>query len=513
VTVLQFKKPKPRRPKADLWADGKPVAGVYAPRTRMLYRERAKRGAFVLTNQIARAHASPLLALDGRALGRSFALNDAPPAAPIEAPNALAGNVAVVTIEGPLTQRAAMNMCGYSDGYDAIENRFTDALADESVGAVLLVIDSPGGDAAGLFEAVTRMRAAKVAAKKPVIAYADELIASAAYAIACVADEIYLPRSGEVGSVGVVAIHCDETAANAQAGLKFTLFRSGPRKAEENPLEVLTDVAASAMQGRVNELAKDFFALVAGARGMTPEAVAALGGAVLTGQEAVSRGLANGIASLDQVMAKAASARLGAPMTDEEKKKMDDLEARLAKLEAPPPPESSDGGDDDEDEEGDDAEDMEGDESSDDAEDPPPPPPKGKAKSMKTSSKLGARMSGLEKKNKELESEVEELRANELRRTLRATVGRAVAEGKIPPGKKDKWVEKAMLSRDPVKYLELELDTLPVHVAKDETKAGVVGSATALTPEEKVVAKQLGLTDEQFLKSKADDLSKKKVSA
>jgi signal peptide peptidase SppA len=490
-----------RRPRAELWPA-----------------ERKTREPFVLTPELARAHASPILAIDKRAIGRAFALADEPPAPPAMTPATNGGAVAVVTIQGPLTQRATMNMCGFSDGYDAIENRVCDALENEDVGAVVLAIDSPGGDAAGLFEAIDRMLAVKARAGKPVYAYADECIASAAYALACIADRIFMPTSGEIGSVGCLAIHCDETARNEKEGLKYTIFRSGPRKAEGNPIEPLTDAASQQLQARVDTLADQFIRFVAARRNMNPEQVKALGGAMFFGPAARSSGLIDGIGSLDTTLTAAIAARAGdTAMTDEEKQKMADLEARLAKLEAPPPPPSSDDGDDhddgdsdeadgyeDEDEAEDDMEDEDEDEASDDPPVPPKPSPKPPAPKEKRKMKAKAANARLRAENAKLKSEL-------AKKEIADLVRQATRDGKVQPGKKEATIKLGeKIGKD---ALEAYIEALPTHAVKSESTPGATKTtAVILTADDKKVAKMLGISEEDFAKSKAEDASKK-VSA
>lgn len=105
--------------------------------------------------------------------------DDLAPATQVATPQP--ATVAIVGIEGPLAQRAIYDLCGYVDGYDAIAARLQIALENPDVGAVVLRIDSPGGDAQGLEEAVRRMRLAVEQSGKPCMVYVDELAASAAY--------------------------------------------------------------------------------------------------------------------------------------------------------------------------------------------------------------------------------------------------------------------------------------------------------------------------------------------
>lgn len=256
--------------------------------------------SFVLDSRaLARARASQILAIDPRALGQVHALSISAAGSRVEK----AGSVAVIDISGPLSQRAMEHMCGISDGYDSIESRYAAALEDESVTAVVLRIDSPGGDAAGLLESVRRMSEARDKARKPTYAYANELAASAAYALATVANAgIYLPASGAVGSVGTVAVHVDESQALADDGLKVTVFRSGKRKMEGSSIEPLSEEASAAMQAMVDTHAAMFAGVVADARGMKRSDVLALEGAVFMGAEAVKAGLANKVLGFDAVM-------------------------------------------------------------------------------------------------------------------------------------------------------------------------------------------------------------------
>ncbi len=260
---------------------------------------------------LALGHASNALALDGRAIGQMMSLAaELPETVYVMAADATSGKggsaglVAVLDIRGPLAQRAEEFACGSIEGYDSISDRFALAISDPAVSAVVLRIDSPGGDAAGCFEAVKHMQAVRAASAKPVLAYCDELCASAAYALATVANAgIFLPAGGVAGSVGVLSMHMSVAKAMEYEGAEVTIARSGKRKAELNPYEPLTEEARAAMQSHVDTLAGQFAALVGTARGMKPKAVLALEGAVFMGKEAVEAGLADDVLSFEAVLA------------------------------------------------------------------------------------------------------------------------------------------------------------------------------------------------------------------
>lgn len=226
------------------------------------------------------------------------------------------GRSTVVTIDGPLEQKA-----GWWDGYDAIQARFKEALKEEATSSVVLRINSPGGDAAGCFEAVRMMREAGKRSGKRIVTYVDESAYSAAYALACVADEIYMPPSGGVGSVGVIATLMDRVEANEMWGLNVRVVYAGAHKADGHPDVPLSDDAIAGVQDDVNKLAAMFFDTVSASRGIKSKAVEALQAACLMGDEGLEAGLADGLMGFDELVAmlandEATGAR--APSTEKE---------------------------------------------------------------------------------------------------------------------------------------------------------------------------------------------------
>lgn len=193
----------------------------------------------------------------------------------------------VVYIRGPLEHHA----CGYADSYEALRARFGAAL-EAKPKIVLLRIDSPGGAVSGLNETVRDMFTAAQNNGVRVITYVDELAASAAYALACVAEEIYVPPSGIAGSVGVISTMCDQTAADEMAGLRYVTITSGARKADGHVHVSISDEAIAAEEQRVGELAEQFFALVEKARGIDARPLQAN---IYLAADAVSVGLADGV--------------------------------------------------------------------------------------------------------------------------------------------------------------------------------------------------------------------------
>lgn len=213
-------------------------------------------------------------------------------------------NIAVISVTGTLVSRsgyldAASGLLSYTDVGDAVVS----ALADPSVQGVILDIDSPGGEVGGLFDLVETIGAAKAKSNKPLWAVANECALSAAYAIASSADRLYVTRTGEVGSIGVVAVHVDESAADTKAGLAWTYVFAGETKIDGNSHQPLSDRARAAIQADVDQLYTQLCGLVASNRRLTSEAVRATEAAVYRGEAALRAGLADRIGTLDLAIA------------------------------------------------------------------------------------------------------------------------------------------------------------------------------------------------------------------
>jgi ClpP class serine protease len=211
--------------------------------------------------------------------------------------------VAVVSIVGPLVTRGDwLSMLLGAASYGEITDAIANATADPAARAVLLEVDSPGGEIGGLFDLVDQIAALRAASCKPLWAVASESALSAAFAIASVADRLYVTRTAEIGSVGVVAIHVDESAADAMAGLKWTLIHAGARKIDGNSHEPLSGSARADIQADVDALHAELVALVARHRDTSADAVGATEAAIYRGQRAVDVGFADRLGTLGQAL-------------------------------------------------------------------------------------------------------------------------------------------------------------------------------------------------------------------
>ena len=142
----------------------------------------------------------------------------------------------ILPLSGVISQKQNM-MTEYSGGTstDVFGAWFDEAMADTSITSIVLDVDSPGGSVYGISELSRKIFNAR--GKKPIIAVANSLMASAAYWVASAADEIHVSPGGEVGSVGVIAVHTDRSENNAKEGFNVTYITAGiirPRETRTN---------------------------------------------------------------------------------------------------------------------------------------------------------------------------------------------------------------------------------------------------------------------------------------
>ena len=217
------------------------------------------------------------------------------------APSTTASGIAVLPIHGSLVKRSlGVQALSGLLSYDAIAAMLDAALADPAVSGILLDVDSPGGEVGGCFELAARIRQA--ARIKPIWALANDSAFSAAYALASAADRVLVTQTAGAGSIGVIALHVDQSGADAQQGLRYTPVFAGSHKNDFTPHAPLSAEAQTALQTEVDRLYDLFVAHVAAMRGLTESAVRATEAQVFFGPQAVDTGLADGVADLSEAL-------------------------------------------------------------------------------------------------------------------------------------------------------------------------------------------------------------------
>jgi capsid assembly protease len=246
----------------------------------------------VLAVQEGQRHAPPVIEFGTP----DSALSSATPSTAAQA------GIAVIQILGSLVKRnAGMEALSGLMSYDRIAAQLQAALGDPSVRGIVLEIDSPGGEAAGVFDLADAIRIAS--AQKPVYAVVSDRAYSAAYALASSANRIYVSRTAGVGSIGVIAMHVDQSARDAQQGLRYTPVFAGARKNDLNPHAPITDSARATLQGEVDRLYGLFVNTVAAHRNLNAQTVRDTQAGVFFADATITAGLADMLGTLDDALA------------------------------------------------------------------------------------------------------------------------------------------------------------------------------------------------------------------
>jgi signal peptide peptidase SppA len=210
--------------------------------------------------------------------------------------------VAVIPIHGTLVRRTVgLEADSGLTSYTGLAAQLDAAIGNPEVSAILLDIDSPGGESGGVFDLADRIRAASQI--KPVWAVANDMAFSAAYALASAASRVFVSRTGGVGSIGVIAMHVDQSEKDAQDGVHYTAVFAGDRKNDLNPHEPISSEAHAFLKAEVNRIYGLFVETVARHRGIETSAVRDTEAGLFFGQAAVAMGLADAIGTFDEALA------------------------------------------------------------------------------------------------------------------------------------------------------------------------------------------------------------------
>jgi signal peptide peptidase SppA len=210
----------------------------------------------------------------------------------------MVGPVAVIPVQGTLVQKlGCLTPWSGMTGYDGIRQNLVSALGDPAVEAIVFDIDSPGGEVAGCFDLVDTIYSAR--GQKPMWSILNESAYSAAYAIASATDHITVPRTGGVGSVGVITAHVDLSQALTAAGVKVTFITFGERKADGHSELPLSEEALARFQEDINAMGELFTETVARNRNIAAATVRDMQASTFMGEKGVALGLADEVAAPD----------------------------------------------------------------------------------------------------------------------------------------------------------------------------------------------------------------------
>lgn len=135
----------------------------------------------------------------------------------------------VIPLFGAITRGLGLlgKYYGMADTDEFVE-QVNAAANDPKVSSIILHIQSPGGDAIGCCEASEAVQRASVS--KPVKAFTDEIMASAAYFIGAASEQIYVTKSALIGSIGTYVVLADDSKFWERMGVEYIVLRSGKYK-------------------------------------------------------------------------------------------------------------------------------------------------------------------------------------------------------------------------------------------------------------------------------------------
>lgn len=236
------------------------------------------------------------------------------------------GRNGIIGIYGPMVhRRLGMDfVSGGPTSYGDIRHAVDTALADDAVDSVVLDIDSPGGEVNGAFDLADHIYESR--GVKPIIAVVNERALSAGYLLASAADKIVMPRTGEAGSIGVIATHADYSQAEQDAGIQVTHIYAGDRKADLSPHAPLSSTAQSHLQACVDETYDLFVDTVVRNRGLSSQQVRDTQAQFFKASQALQVGLIDEIGAASIALATAGSRSISQNHAQETVMTLDELQ-------------------------------------------------------------------------------------------------------------------------------------------------------------------------------------------
>lgn len=207
------------------------------------------------------------------------------------------GKIAVVDLEGVIiTPKDTVKQL----------KKFAD---DDSVKAIILHINSPGGGVAASEEIYKQVRRIRDEKKKQIVASIETVGASGAYYVASGANKIYSDNGSIVGSIGVIMEWYNYGDLIKWAKLKNVVIKTGEFKDTGNPARDLTPAEQQYLQGTAENMLGQFVASVASGRNLKVEDVKSIAdGKVWTGEQAKSMKLVDEIGDFETVVQQTAKA-------------------------------------------------------------------------------------------------------------------------------------------------------------------------------------------------------------
>lgn len=216
--------------------------------------------------------------------------------------------VAIIPVCGTLVDSEPawwMSYLGYASTPEIAE-MVTAASADLTVSAILLLIDSPGGQVSGLYAACQAVWQVRQSGDKKIWAACKE-VCSATYELASQCDRIYLTEDGMAGCIGTIISLADWSGYYSQMGVvkkRITSTGAETYKGEGTPGTKITPEQEADFKRICDEYRAIFNRVIVRGRNLSLDTLQTLAdGRVHVGRNALSLGIVDGIASQADVLA------------------------------------------------------------------------------------------------------------------------------------------------------------------------------------------------------------------
>lgn len=201
--------------------------------------------------------------------------------------------VVCICIDGSLTYKPIMTMCGeVGTSYVSLVDKVEDAI-ESGAKTIVFDVNSGGGEASHVFQTATDIRQMCDDNNVKLIAYADTMACSAAYALSVIADTVIMNPSATVGSIGCVVALLDTSKAMEAAGLKRIFISSGDAKVPYNEAGEFKQEFLDEIQVDVDALNIEFSEFVSKYSGIDAKLIRGFEAKTFNANEALEAGLVN----------------------------------------------------------------------------------------------------------------------------------------------------------------------------------------------------------------------------
>jgi protease-4 len=213
-------------------------------------------------------------------------------------PRLAANKIAVISLSGTISTAGSSLLSSSTITPDLVRDYLTRAVKDKAVKAIVLRIESPGGEIEPCQEILLEIE--RVKETKPIVVSMGEMAASGGYYISTAADKIVALPTTQTGSIGVISAVVNVKELLEKLGIQIEIFKGGKYKDMYWGFRDLTPEEREIMQGMVDEYYEQFVDVVAEGRGLSNEDVRNLAtGQLYSGTEAKELGLVDELGDLD----------------------------------------------------------------------------------------------------------------------------------------------------------------------------------------------------------------------